>query len=83
MSEFPCMDKARNDFAEIVAASRLCFDKQLVLRTLTLLYVGIDAAGWLAAENPDPGRVRGNFTSWVDRYLLSHKQLKATGSNYP
>ena len=70
------IERAQRDVEDLVEAVRLCIRSRLILPAFTLLYVGIDVAGWLAAEGPDEP-VKKRFTQWVDRYLLPHKALKA------
>lgn len=56
--------------SDLLNSVQLCFDKELILPGLILLYAAIDAMAWLSKPN-ESDAVGKSFQNWVKSYLLA------------
>jgi len=63
-------EKLTRAIDDMTNAMQLCFDKQLLISGLILLYSGIDAMGWLNRPKHKADSDRDDFIEWADKYLL-------------
>lgn len=64
---------------DLFAAIDNCYQDELLMPCLVLLYSGIDVAASL--EPSTGGSVRERFEKWVDRYMLSGRPLSCTAGD--
>ena len=70
MKEPPLFDR----LFDIILGIEICIQTNLQLPALILIYTGIDAVAWLAAED-EKSNVRARFQDWVDTWLFTAKRL--------
>lgn len=68
-SELPA-EFVRNN-REMLAAAKRCIELGQVVPSLVLMYSQIDALAWSCAEE-SRGKVKANFVSWTETWLLPH-----------
>jgi hypothetical protein len=70
------MEMLERHLNDLFAAIVHCYQNELLMPCLVLLYSGIDAA---ASLEPSAGKGMGErFEKWVDRYMLKGKSLPCT-----
>lgn len=68
-SELPAEFVRNNN--EMLAAAKRCIELGQVVPALVLMYSQVDALAWSCAED-SRGKVKANFVSWTEAWLLPH-----------
>jgi hypothetical protein len=71
----------RLHYVELLRAIELCWEHRLYGPMLMLLYSSIDALAWLGCRLGEPEVKPGDFTEWVDRYLIPDSGLPCTAAD--
>lgn len=73
------MTRALDPFSQMLNGLDLCWNEDLDIPTLMLLYAGIDILASLGRPADKSRATRVDFIEWVDRYLLPGSGLQCTG----
>lgn len=75
------MTRALDPFSQMLNGLNLCWNEDLDIPVLMLLYTGIDILASLARPVDKAHVARDDFIEWVDRYLLPGSGLQCTAKD--
>ncbi|UCE61295.1 MAG: hypothetical protein JSU63_06015 [Phycisphaerales bacterium] len=71
-------DRFRTQLNQVLTAIEMCRRDKLVLPLLVLLYSAMDIMASVCRAKSKPEVQRGDFTDWVDKFLLPESKLPCT-----